>query len=216
MEIKGAIFDLAGTLLDSMVIWESVASDYLKSLGIKPNDDVRETTRSMSIQQACEHFYSEYGLAISPEDMIGGVNSMVEDFYFNRVLLKNSVVEMLNRLKINGVRMCAATATDRYLVEAGLRRNGILDYFGRIFTCTEVGADKDKPIIYQQALEYLGTDIKETLVFEDALYAVKTAKAAGFKVAAVYDESGRGQQDEIKRLADYFIKSFADLDALYG
>ncbi len=97
-----------------------------------------------------------------------------------------------------------------------MRRNGILDYFGRIFTCTEVGADKDKPIIYQQALEYLGTDIKETLVFEDALYAVKTAKAAGFKVAAVYDESGRGQQDEIKRLADYFIKSFADLDALYG
>jgi HAD superfamily hydrolase (TIGR01509 family) len=215
IDMKGAIFDLDGTLFDSMIMWASIAEDYLKSQGIKPNDDIRAAVRVMSIQQVCEHFCSEYGLALSQEEITAGINGMVEDFYFNRVRLKDGVMESLMQLKNSGVKMCVATATDRYLVEAGLRRTGISEFFGQVFTCTDAGAGKDEPVIFLQALAFLGTGKNETIVFEDALYAIKTAKAAGFKVAAFYDESARYQQEEIKKRADWYFKSFYEWHEFY-
>lgn len=210
IKFKGAIFDLDGTLFDSMTMWENVASDYLTSQGITPNEDVREAVRAMSIQQVCAHFCSEYGLNLSQEEIASGINGLVEDFYFNRVRLKDGVSEMLADLKIRGVKMCVATATDRHLVEAGLRRTGIHDYFGRLFTCSECGAGKDEPDIFFEALHFLGTDIKDTVIFEDALYAIRTAKKAGFTVVAVYDVTVHHQQDEVRRLADYYFNSFVE------
>lgn len=214
IKIKGAIFDLDGTLLDSMHIWDTIAEDYLKSHGITPNSDIREAVKSMSIQQVCEHFCNVYGLPLTNGEIAKGVNGMIEDFYFNHVVLKDGVPEMLNKLQSRGVKMCVATATDRYLVEAGLRRNGIFKYFSQIFTCTEVGAGKDEPDIFFHALEHLGTDIKETIVFEDALYAIKTAAEAGFIVAALYDNSAKDKQDEIKSCANYYFKSFTEWNEL--
>jgi HAD superfamily hydrolase (TIGR01509 family) len=170
----------------------------------------------MSIQQVCEHFCSVYGLALTPDDITAGINGMAEDFYLHRVALKDGAAEALRRLKSRGVKMCVATATDRYLVEAGLRRTGISEYFDRVFTCTETGAGKDKPDIFLEAIDFLGTDINETVVFEDALYAIRTAKAAGFPVAAFYDEAARTQQDEIKRLADWYFLSFAEWNKQYA
>lgn len=210
IQIKGAIFDLDGTLLDSMPIWDSVAVDYLKSHGITPNSNIYEAVRSMSIQQVCEHFCGEYGIRLTHEQIGIGINGMVEDFYFNRAPLKAGVSDALGRLEARGVKMCVATATDRYLVEAALRRTGILKYFSRIFTCTEVGAGKDEPTIFLRALDFLGTNKQETLVFEDALYAIKTAKAEGFPVVALYDESAAQKQDRIKALADCYYKSFVE------
>lgn len=216
IEFKGAIFDLDGTLFDSMTMWENVASDYLKSRGILPNEHVNEAVRAMSIQQVCEHFCNEYGLNLSQEEITAGINELVEDFYFNRVRLKDGVTAMLDSLKRRGVKMCVATATDRYLVEAGLRRTGISNYFGRLFTCTESGAGKDEPAIFFEALDYLGTDIKESVIFEDALYAIRTAKKAGFTVVALYDVTVRHQVDEIKRLADYYFNSFVEWNEQNG
>jgi HAD superfamily hydrolase (TIGR01509 family) len=210
INFKGAIFDLDGTLLNSMPIWETVASDFLVKQGITPGAEVNEAVRSMSIQQVCALFCSEYGLPLSNEDIIDGINKMVEDFYFHQVPLKSGVAEALARLKNRGVKMCVATATDRYLVEAALRRNKVLQYFDRIFTCTEVGAGKDQPDIYLRALDALGTDLADTVVFEDALYAIRTAKETGFIVAALYDTSADEKQNAIKKLADYYFTSFVE------
>ena len=105
--------------------------------------------------------------------------------------------------------MCVATVTDRYLVEETLERLGVLHYFSEIFTCAEVGFGKDKPIIYRKALEHLGTKKDETIVFEDALFALRTAKADGFYTVGVYDRHEK-RQDELKSLADYYILDFAD------
>jgi HAD superfamily hydrolase (TIGR01509 family) len=215
-EIKGAIFDLDGTLFDSNSMWDSIVEEYLKSQGITPSNDVSEAVSAMSIQQVCGYFCSAYGLDLSHDEIVNGINRMVEDFYYNRVQLKEGVRETLSRLQKHGVKMCVATATDRYLVEAGLIRTGISDYFGRIFTCTEVGAGKDAPDIYCQALDFLGTDIKETVVFEDALYAIRTAKASGFTVAALYDASICHQQDITIKLADFYFDSFVEMNAHYA
>jgi beta-phosphoglucomutase-like phosphatase (HAD superfamily) len=105
--------------------------------------------------------------------------------------------------------MCVATVTDRYLVEETLERLGIRHYFSEIFTCAEVGFGKDKPIIYRKALKHFGTTKEETCIFEDALFALKTAKADGFTTVGVYDRH-ENRQNELQSLADYYIRDFAD------
>ena len=126
---------------------------------------------------------------------------------------KAGVKELLAQLQGSKVKLCIATATDRYLVEAAFERCGVLSCFGEIFTCNEVGHGKDEPEIFEAALRFLGTKKAETVVFDDALYAIKAAKAAGFPVAAVYD-SHEKNQEEIRALSDLYLKDLTQLDKL--
>ena len=207
--LKGAIFDFDGTLVDSMYIWDTIGEDYLRSLGKEPHEDLKETFMTLTLEEAAEYYRTHYGVTLSVKEIVAGVNTMVEGIYRTRVALKQGVADFLAQLKDNGTRMCIATVTDRYLVEETLDRLGILQYFSEIFTCAEVGYGKDKPIIYRKALEHLGTTKNETYVFEDSLFALKTAKADGFTTVGVYDRH-ENRQDNLKNLADYYIVDFAD------
>ena len=206
---KGAIFDVDGTLLDSMPIWESVAEDYLKSKGITPRPGLNEALLEIGGHESSGYFQAEYGIRDSAEEIQAAILGLLEDFYFHTASLKEGVIETLESLRAEGVRMCVATATDRSLVKPALERCGILDYFGRIFTCGEEETSKNRPDIYIRAAGFLGTEIADTLVFEDAPYAIKSAKGAGFPVVAVYDFSAVNRQNEIKSLADYYFESLA-------
>lgn len=208
MNIKGAIFDLDGTLMDSMFIWETIGSEYLISRGLIPEEGLNKIFKNMSIIQAAEYYRKNYGLTESVETIVDEVNKMIEHLYFYNVKAKDGVLEFLDELKNQGVKMCVATATDKYMAKAVLKRNGILDYFCGILTCTEVGSGKDTPLIYEEGLKLLNTSKDETFIFEDALYAIKTAKQAKFNVVAVYDKFGENESDEIKKICDYYIKSF--------
>lgn len=207
--LKGAIFDFDGTLVDSMFIWDTIGEDYLRSLGKEPHEDLKETFMTLTLEEAAEYYRTHYGVTLSVKEIVDGVNTMVEGIYRTRVALKQGVADFLAQLKENGTRMCIATVTDRYLVEETLDRLGILQYFSEIFTCAEVGYGKDKPIIYRKALEHLDTAKNETYVFEDSLFALKTAKADGFTTVGVYDRH-ENRQDNLKNLADYYIVDFAD------
>ena len=207
--IKGAIFDLDGTLLDSMFIWDTIGEEYLRSLGKEPHEDLKETFMTLTLEEAAEYYREHYGVTLSVKEIVDGVNSMVEETYRTKVTLKPGIAEYLAWLKENGVRMCVATVTDRYLVEETLERLGVRHYFSKIFTCAEVGFGKDKPIIYQKALEHLGTEKRDTYVFEDMLFALNTAKTDGFPTVGVYDRH-EVHQDELKGLADYYIFDFTD------
>ncbi|MBQ9750353.1 MAG: HAD family phosphatase [Clostridia bacterium] len=207
--IKGAIFDLDGTLLDSMFIWDTIGEDYLRSLGKEPHEDLKETFMTLTLEEAAEYYREHYGVTLSVKEIVDGVNAMVEGIYRTKVTLKPGIADYLCWLKENGARMCVATVTDRYLVEETLERLGVRNYFSEIFTCAEVGYGKDKPIIYQKAQEHLGTAKEDTCVFEDLPFALKTAKADGFRTVGVYDRYENGQ-DELKSLADYYILDFAD------
>ena len=207
--LKGAIFDFDGTLVDSMFIWDTIGEDYLRSLGKEPHEDLKETFITLTLEEAAEYYRTHYGVTLSVKEIVDGVNTMVEGIYRTRVALKQGVADFLAQLKDNGARMCIATVTDRYLVEETLDRLGILQYFSEIFTCAEVGYGKDKPIIYRKALEHLDTAKNETYVFEDSLFALKTAKADGFTTVGVYDRH-ENRQDNLKNLADYYIVDFAD------
>ncbi|WKY48401.1 HAD family phosphatase [Eubacteriaceae bacterium ES3] len=210
MKITGAIFDLDGTLFDSMFIWESVGSEYLISRSIEPEVGLDQKFKKMSIVEAAKYYQQVYGLTDSVQTIIDGVNQMIENIYASEVKLKPYVSEMLNIMNEKNIKICAATATDRYLVESTLKNHQIDEYFYSILTCTEVGAGKNLPVIYQQALELLGTDKASTLVFEDALYAMETAKNAGFTVAGVYDRSSSDESAQIIELCDEYITSYKE------
>ncbi len=212
--IKGAIFDLDGTLLDSMFIWDTVGEEYLRSLGKEPRGDLKETFMTLTLEEAAEYYRGHYGVTLSVEQIVNGVNKMIEDFYRNTVPLKNGTADFLEKLSKDGVKMCVATVTDKYLAEAALTRLKVREYFEEIFTAAEVGLDKNDPRIYRTALACLGTKKSETLVFEDALHALMTAKNDGFSVAAVYDRYER-RQDELRAESDYYITSYQNSLGLF-
>lgn len=213
MKIRGAIFDADGTLFDSMSVWDGAAEEYLRSLGIEPRENLTERFKNMSMQDSAEFYRDEYGLRLSVGEIIDGVNRLIDGRYKNDILIKPGVEEFLFMLKKIGTRMCIATATDERLIRAALERNGISSYFDRIFTCAEVGANKSSPEIYENALLYLGTNREDTVVFEDSYNAAKTAKRAGFKVAAMYD-STENEQDGLKSISDWYFMNFYEAEVL--
>lgn len=212
--MTGAIFDVDGTLLDSMSIWDTIGEDYLRGIGYTPRENLNEVFKDMSLQQAARYYQAEYGVTLSVEEITAGVNAMLEEFYRYRAPLKPGAREFVRELSRCGVRLCIATATDRYLVEAALERCGVLSHFGAIFTCGEVGHGKDEPDIFEAALGFLGTEKSKTLVFEDALYAARTARADGFPVAAVYDRHEK-RREELQALADIYLTDFSDFDSFW-
>ena len=211
--IRGAIFDVDGTLLDSMFIWRSIGEIYLRSLGITPREDLGETFRTFTLEQAAQYYIDHYGVRLSVEEITRGINGKIEDFYFCHARLRPGVGEFLRRLHAAGVPMDIATATDRYLVEAALGRCGIRNYFREIVTCAEQGS-KLRPEIYRQAQAILGTDTGETWVFEDAYHAAHTAAKAGFPVLGIRDPSEENQQG-LEEISTVYLESFQEADRFW-
>lgn len=207
--IQAAIFDLDGTLLDSMGAWDTLGTRYLRSLGKEPHENLTQVFQSMTTTQAAEYYREQYGVTLSVEEICTGIHNLIAKDYEECIPLKPGVFSFLTALKSRGIRIYAATSNDRNLSEAALRRGGVLDFFSGLLTCDEVGHTKDEPFIYRQAMAYMNATRETTVVFEDALYAARTAKRDGFLVAAVYDPYERNPA-QLKALADYYIEDFSD------
>lgn len=212
--IKGVIFDLDGTLLLSMHVWNSVGSLYLRSLGIEPDPDTDDIVKEKTLEEAAAYFCSRYGLSVTPEEITQAINNELVRQYHHVLQPKAGVMAMLEGFKAAGVKMFAATATDRHLIEPCIRRCGIYDFLEGMLTCTEVGAGKSKPEIYRRATEALGFAKEEVAVFEDALYAIRTAKRDGYFVVAIYDDSMEQYQKKIKSCADVYVSDYRDVDVV--
>lgn len=208
--IKGAIFDIDGVLLDSMGIWDDLGARYLRSLGRIPEEGLNKILFSMSMEQGAEYLNEHYGLNKSVKETVDGIGKMLEDYYFYEVLLKPGAKEVLEFLKSKNIKMAAATSSPRTHIEKALSRNGLLGYIDKIYTTGEVGVSKHSPDIYNLAADFLKTKSEETLVFEDSLYALKTAKEAGFVTVGVFDEKGESNQAELENQADLYLKKLDD------
>lgn len=214
LNLKGAIFDADGTLLDSMSVWDTIGEDYLISLGIVPRENLAETFREMSLEQSAAYYRTHYGVTQSVPKIIDGINAMIARYYREEVPLKPGCADFLRALQARGVRMCVATATDTALIDAALTRCGVRDCFASILSCGDLGTSKREPHIFNAAAALLGAEKVRTMVFEDAFHALMTAKAAGYCTAAVFDPS-EPSQDELRMLADvYFSDWHAALEAL--
>jgi len=209
--IKGIIFDADGTLLDSMQMWRTIASEYIKSQGCVPESGLDTRVRNITTTECAEYFINNYGLKKSAEEICSEIKSRYESFYAEEVSLKPGVKEFLEKMHSEGVKMCIATATYKGLVNSAVSRHGCDKYFCDIITCDEVGAGKDKPDIFYKSAEILGFEPCDIAVFEDSLHAVKTAVKAGFYVVGVYDSTSDDDWNDICKISDYNKKTFEDI-----
>ena len=213
--IRGAIFDVDGTLLDSSAVWDDAGAKYLATLGITAEAGLGRKLFTMSLEEGAAYMKETYHLQQSRQEILTGVLQVVEDFYYHEAPLKEGAADFVRSLADRGIFMVIASTSKKEHIEAALKRLGIRHHFRKIFTCNEVGIGKHDPKIFLEAAEFLGSTPEDIWVFEDGLYAMKTAKAAGFRVLGVYDEASSGDWEEIEKTADLAMKDLSEFDIFW-
>ena len=207
---KGFIFDVDGTILDSMSIWMDAGKLYLESLGIKTDENIGEVMFEMTMEQGAKYLQDNYNVELSIEEICQGINDRVFEFYEEEAPEKPGIREVLEKAKKRKISMTIATSTDRPMIEAALKRLDLIDYFQEIFTTTEVGKGKDSPDIFNKAMLAMNTSPENTWLFDDAAYSLATAKKMGINTVGVYDVHSDGRQDEVKKFSDVYIKEWRE------
>lgn len=201
MRIRGAIFDMDGTLIDSLSfwgrLWPRIGAHFLGQPDFRPSAEVELALRTMLLDEAIEYFRVACAIPATREELIDFTASDLVDFYKNIATVKAGGRELLTALKAAGVPMVVASATEGELLRTALGFHGLLPYFDSVLSCVDVGAGKEKPDIYLRAAEAMGLAPCEVCVFEDSLVALKTAAAAGFHTVGIFDRHTAGQ-DEIR------------------
>ncbi|GAB6168535.1 HAD family phosphatase [Clostridium carnis] len=209
--ITAAIFDLDGTLVDSMWVWEKIDIEYLSQKGYTVPKNINEEITHLSFLETAKYFKNRFNLEDSLEEIMDTWNRMAFDYYSNTIKLKTGAFEFLNKLKENNIKIALATSNSVPLLEATLKNNGIFDLFDAITTTDEANKPKNYPDIYLLSANKLSVKPENCVVFEDIVQAINGAKAAGMKVVAVYDKASESQKDEITLLADKYINSYSEL-----
>lgn len=209
--IKAAIFDMDGTLVDSMWVWSKIDIEFLKKRGIVLPSDLKDNIEHLSFTDTAKYFKDRFKLQESIEDIMKEWNDMAFEEYSKNIKLKADADRFLSSLKTAGIKIALATSNSQMLLEASLKNNGVLQYFDVITTTDEVARGKNFPDIYLLTAKRLGVTSEECIVFEDILPAVKGAKAAGMKVVGVFDEYSEHQKIDIINTADYFINEYKDI-----
>lgn len=211
MNITGAIFDFDGTLFDSMHVWKGIKYNFFESIGIKLTKDDEEAFKGLFLRELFYLAIERFNLKYTYEELLSMLFEYIKGRYLNETEPKNDIIEFLDKLKSKGVKMGIATATGETALVAVLEKYGMLHYFAPIYSTYTVGASKTEPKVYDVVLNELGTEKETTWVFEDALYAAKTAKANGYNVVGIYDKS-EPLQDELKEIVDIYIHDYSELD----
>ncbi|HEX3047791.1 MAG TPA: HAD family phosphatase [Bacillota bacterium] len=209
--MKATIFDLDGTLIDSMGVWDDIACNFLKGRDIPVPDGIGYKLKNMSFQESAQYYIDKFALTETWEELIGIWNELAYQEYAEKINLKDGAFAYLTQLARNGIKMGMATATDRRLAEACLRRLGILSFFQTIITLGEVGKGKEEPDIFLQVAGQLKVCPAECVVFEDSLHAVKGAKKAGMTVWVIYDRFSECERPQLEALADRYFLNFHEL-----
>jgi len=208
--MEAYIFDLDGTLLDSMGLWLDIDIAFLKKRGFAVPSDYADKISSMSFLEAAAYTVARFNLPLSAESLLDEWNDMAAYAYEHTVQLKPYAKEYLLALKKRGAKLAIATSAMPLLYEKALFNNGIYDWFDVICNSGEVGCGKSQPDIFLLASQRLKTNPSQCIVFEDILDAVKSAKSIGMTVCGVYDKASESDWAEIRKIADYAINSFLD------
>ena len=211
MEFEYAIFDMDGTLVDSMKQWREVGGIYLRRMGIEPTRELLKIVRTKSYGEISQIFNERFGLNLTGESLENEFFKIMKYSYHMVVGEKTGIRDYLQYLKEMNVHMCVATGTCQELTCYILEKLGMKDFFEFIITCPEVGKDKRSPLIFEKALEKIGGDKENTVIFEDSLTAIKAATNVGFRTIGIYDETSVKDKREISKLAEQYIYNWASL-----
>lgn len=204
-ETDAFVFDLDGTLLDSLDAWDNAASNYLKTRGIEMPPDLQTKVEQMSLIDGAQVLKERYHLEETPEELLAATIRPVGERYYNDIPAKTEVPTLLAFLHAQGIKMAVATASHADFARGALERLGLLDYFEFIITCDEVGVGKTNSLVYEEAMKRLGASKERTVVVEDAPYALKTAHLAGFKTIGVAEEHYQNETTQMQQMADLFL-----------
>lgn len=208
MKIKAAVFDLDGTLVNSLTFWEYAwprfGEQYLGNPNFYPSAEDDKAIRTMTMLQCWEYIAKRYGFPKSAEELTEETNALCETYYREVVDIKDGTIELLELLKAKGIKMCIASATAKYLVESVVKRLGLDKYMETVISCADIGKGKDQPDVFVAAAEYLGAGVSETCVFEDSALAVTTAKKAGFYTVGIYDKYNY-DHDILEKNSDIYV-----------
>lgn len=209
--IKAAIFDLDGTLVDSMWVWEQIDIDFLKSKGYTPPKDLKDDITHLTFRQTAEYFKDRFNLSDSIDEITDTWNNMAYDFYSSKVKLKEGVIPFFNKLKSLNIKIGLATSNSLPLLEATLKNNGIYHLFDAITVTDEVKKSKENPDVYLLCANKLNVSPKNCVVFEDIIAAVNGAKLAGMKVIGIYDKASEDQKEILTQICDRYILNYNEL-----
>ena len=208
MDMKAAIFDMDGTLIDSLIFWDLLWTDlgnvYLSDPAFRPTKEDDKKVRTLTMKDAMDLIHENYNIGKNGEEVLTFANRKIVDFYSKEVRLKPGVREFLEHCRQNGTKMCIASATATQMLKIAMEHCEIEQYFPNVFSCGDLGVGKDQPDVYLLAQKYLGSKAEDTWVFEDSLVAIETATKIGFHTVAIYDPYNFGQE-QMKRIADRYI-----------
>ena len=209
---KNAIFDMDGTIIDSMPRWNTVLEDYFKSLGIFFDEDYKRKLIGLSMDDIINNVNHDFGLKENPKDSYNNILGMMLEGYLNDFDLKPGVIDCLEKLKANDIKMAVATATPEHIAMEALKSKDLIKYFEFVQTCDNIGHLKSEPLFWKKAALRLDGDISGTVVFEDALYCIKTVHGLDGNIIGIADETSSHDEELIKSLTNQFIKSYDELD----
>lgn len=207
MDSEFAVFDMDGTLVDSMPYWSRLTEEYLESLQLSPADhlDLKKQVETMSVRESAALFQKALRLDKTPEEIVLEMGDLMDRHYQHNIPLRPGVVDYLEKLRAEGVAMCVVTLTPSLLAQACLARLGIADYFAFVLSSDDVGLSKGQPEIFARAAWEFGVYPPEMVVFEDSHYAARAAKAAGCQVVGIYEETNADQWPMMEKTCDITI-----------
>ncbi len=208
MTAAACIFDLDGTLVDSMDVWARIDEVFFRKRGLAVPDGYTEAIAALSFRQTAQYTAKRFLLEDTPEQLMAEWNAMAAEEYAVRVPAKPGALAYLARLAAAGIPMAAATSLPPALYAPLLARTGLGGFFTAVCSCEILGVGKDHPDVYLQAAAALRTPPAACAVYEDLLPALRTAKEAGFLTVGVYDEPSRAQWPQLCAAAHFHLVGF--------
>lgn len=209
--MKGAVFDVDGTILDSMTVWTNITRRFFKKHGLILTQEKAASYREMTLEESLPQINSEFNLGMTSEEIANEFKTMIAEEYAKHIKLKPNVDKYLKKLHSEGVKIAVATSGYKGLCASAFSRLGIMQYIDEYAFSSEVGCNKSNPDVYLLAAKRIGVSPDDCTVFEDIVQGIKTAKAAGFKTCAIYDDTNAYETDNLKECADQYIADWAEL-----
>lgn len=217
MKIQGAIFDMDGTLIDSLSfwdhLWQRIGERYLGDPAFRPREEDDKRIRTMIYREGIAHIWETYRIPVSFDEFLSFAEAGLTEFYRSVARPKEGALALLEGLRERGIPMCLASATARSEVVAALKHHGMLGYFSAVISCADLGAGKDRPDIYLEALRLLGLAPGDACVFEDSYVALETAKGIGLRTVGIFDRYNFGQ-DRLRAAAEIYLGEGGSLASL--
>lgn len=211
-DIEAVIFDIDGTLIDSMWVWTDIDNIFLEKYGLTEPENFHEGMEGMSYSETAQYFLDLFPtLTQTREELQQEWYDMAYEIYTKKILLKPGAFEFIQEMHKKGIKLGIATSNNRELAEGTLANNQVLEYFGSIWTSCEAKAGKPNPAVYLRVAEELEVAPEKCLVFEDVPKGIMAGKNAGMKVCAVDDQFSKPQEEKKRELADYYIQDYYDI-----